>query len=185
MQWLIYWYCLEKVNLEVKCSWLVEFVIYYFDLGVFEFIWFVLLEGAGWWNEVFEVVGFIDVFQVKVLLEGVDFMDVCYNIINWVYCSIWGWFYGIIVVDLCIGEILKGYVFLGFFWVWQDFLIVQGLVEVYEAGEVVDLRLKEMALAWFRQFFVYEVGYMFGLVYNFVVSMNNCVLVMDYLYLFL
>lgn len=50
---------------------------------------------------------------MKVLFEGVDLMDVCYNVINWVYCVMCGWFYGLLVVDLCIGEIIKGYVMFG------------------------------------------------------------------------
>lgn len=179
-QRLIYRHRLEKANPEAKRSRPVEPVIYYLDPGVPEPIRSALLEGAGWWNEAFEAAGFIDAFQVKVLPEGADPMDVRYNIINWVHRSTRGWSYGTTVADPRTGEILKGHVLLGSLRVRQDFLIAQGLVEAYEAGEVADPRLKEMALARLRQLSAHEVGHTLGLAHNFAASMNNRASVMDY-----
>jgi hypothetical protein len=179
-QRLIYRHRLEKANPKAKRSRPVEPIVYYLDRGVPEPIRSALLEGAGWWNEAFEVAGFIDAFQVKVLPEGADPMDVRYNIINWVHRSTRGWSYGTTVADPRTGEILKGHVLLGSLRVRQDFLIAQGLIEAYESGEVADPRLKEMALARLRQLSAHEVGHTLGLAHNFAASINNRASVMDY-----
>jgi hypothetical protein len=40
------------------------------------------LEGASWWNQAFESAGFINAFQVKILPEDADPMDLRFNMIN-------------------------------------------------------------------------------------------------------
>jgi hypothetical protein len=67
-----------------------------------------LLEGASWWNQAFEAAGYINAFQVKVLPEDADPMDIRYNMINWVHRSTRGWSYGASVTDPRTGEIIKG-----------------------------------------------------------------------------
>jgi hypothetical protein len=42
------------------------------------------LEGASWWNQAFESAGF-NAFQVKILPEDADPMDLRFNMINWVH----------------------------------------------------------------------------------------------------
>jgi hypothetical protein len=37
------------------------------------------LEGASWWNQAFESAGFINAFQVKILPEDADPMDLRFN----------------------------------------------------------------------------------------------------------
>src|SRR6185295_1724624 len=59
-------------------------IIYYVDNGAPEPIRSALVEGASWWNAAFEAAGFKNAFQVKVLPEGADPMDIRYNMINWV-----------------------------------------------------------------------------------------------------
>ena len=44
-----------------------------------------LLEGASWWEQAFEAAGFKNAFQVKLLPEGADPMDIRYNVIQWVH----------------------------------------------------------------------------------------------------
>ena len=67
-----------------------------------------LLEGARWWNQAFEAAGFRNAFQVELLPDGADPMDVRYNMINWVHRSTRGWCYGGSVSDPRTGEIIKG-----------------------------------------------------------------------------
>ena len=103
-------------------------IVYYVDNGAPEPIRGALVEGASWWNQAFEAAGFRNAFQVKVLPEDADPMDLRYNMINWVHRSTRGWSYGGSVVDPRTGEILKGNVTLGSLRVRQDYLLGSGLV---------------------------------------------------------
>ena len=59
-----------------------------------------LIEGASWWNEAFKAAGYKNAFQVKLLPEEADPMDISrYNIIQWVHRSTRGWSYGESIVD--------------------------------------------------------------------------------------
>ncbi len=158
----------------------VEPIIYYVDRGAPEPIKLALIEGASWWNGAFEAAGYKNAFQVKVLPENADPMDVRYNVINWVHRSTRGWSYGSTVTDPRTGEIIKGHVLLGSLRVRQDFLIAQGLIQGYENGKDPDPRLLQMALARLRQLSAHEVGHTLGLAHNFTSSYNNRASVMDY-----
>ncbi|PHN02853.1 zinc-dependent metalloprotease [Flavilitoribacter nigricans] len=171
---------LEKKNPNTAVSEAVEPIVYYLDNGTPEPIRSALLEGARWWNQAYEAAGYKDAFQVKVLPDGADPMDVRYNMINWVHRSTRGWSYGSSVVDPRTGEIIKGHVLLGSLRVRQDFLIAQGLVEAYADGAEADPRLLEMALARLRQLSAHEVGHTIGLTHNFAASYNDRASVMDY-----
>lgn len=172
---------LEKKDPNAKVSEPVEPIVYYLDRGAPEPVRSALIEGASWWDEAFEAAGFKNAFQVKVLPEGADPMDVRYNVINWVHRSTRGWSYGTSVTDPRTGEIIKGHVLLGSLRVRQDFLIAQGLVEAaYADGEKADPRMLEMALARLRQLSAHEVGHTLGLAHNFAASTNGRASVMDY-----
>ena len=56
----------------------IEPIVYYLDRGVPEPVKSALIEGASWWNEAFEAAGFKDAFQIKVLPEDADMLDVRY-----------------------------------------------------------------------------------------------------------
>jgi len=171
---------LQKKDPTAKVSEAVEPIIYYLDRGTPEPIRSALIEGASWWNQAYEAAGYKNAFQVKVLPEDADPMDVRYNMINWVHRSTRGWSYGSSVSDPRTGEIIKGHVLLGSLRVRQDFLIAQGLVEAYENGEKPDPRLEQMALARLRQLSAHEVGHTLGIQHNFAASVNNNASVMDY-----
>ena len=176
----IYRHRLEKKDHTLEKSEPVTPIIYYLDRGVPEPVRSALLEGAGWWNEAFEAAGFINAFQVKMLPEGVDPLDIRYNVIQWVHRSTRGWSYGRTVVDPRTGEIIKGHVSLGSLRVRQDFLIAQGLLSPYKENYTDTEKATQMALARIRQLSAHEVGHTLGLVHNYASSANDRASVMDY-----
>ncbi|MCG8603972.1 zinc-dependent metalloprotease, partial [bacterium] len=171
---------LKKKNPTASMSEAVEPIIYYLDPGAPEPIRSALLEGALWWNQAFEAAGYKDAFQVKMLPEDADAMDVRYNVIQWVHRSTRGWSYGSTVMDPRTGEIIKGHVTLGSLRVRQDFLIAEGLLAPYEDGQPFSPAMQEMALARLRQLSAHEVGHTLGLAHNFAASVSNRASVMDY-----
>lgn len=171
---------LEKKNPNAAISEAVEPIVYYVDRGAPEPIRSALIEGAQWWNQAFEAAGYDNAFQVKVMPEGADPMDVRYNLIQWVHRSTRGWSYGASVSDPRTGEIIKGHVSLGSLRVRQDFLITQGLVKAYEEGKPVSPEMLKLALARLRQLSAHEVGHTIGLMHNFAASVDGRASVMDY-----
>ena len=155
-------------------------IIYYLDNGTPEPIRSALLEGAQWWNTAFEAAGFRNAFQVKILPDSADPMDIRYNVINWVHRSTRGWSYGATITDPRTGEIIKGQVSLGSLRVRQDYLIAQGLLAPFEQGMPVDNKMLKMALARLRQLAAHEVGHTLGLMHNYAASSVNRSSVMDY-----
>lgn len=171
---------LEKKDPGAARSEAVKPIIYYLDNGTPEPIRTALLEGASWWNQAFEAAGFINAFQVKVLPDTADPMDIRYNVINWVHRSTRGWSYGGGVTDPRTGEIIKGQVTLGSLRVRQDYMIAQGLLAPFENGMPADNKMMKMALDRLRQLSAHEVGHTLGLMHNYASSVNNRGSVMDY-----
>ncbi len=155
-------------------------IIYYVDRGAPEPIRSALVEGAQWWNQAFEAIGYKNAFQVELLPEGADPMDLRYNMIQWVHRSTRGWSYGDGVTDPRTGEIIKGHVTIGSLRVRQDYLIAQGLLAPYEEGKPVSDEMQKMALARIRQLSVHEVGHAIGLTHSFASSAADRASVMDY-----
>ncbi len=171
---------LEKKNPEAEISEAVEPIIYYLDNGTPEPVRSALLDGARWWNEAFEAIGYKDAFQVRVLPDDAHPLDIRYNVINWVHRSTRGWSYGGSVVDPRTGEIIKGNVLLGSLRVRQDYMIATGLLAPFEDGAEEDPRMMEMALARIRQLSAHEIGHTLGIYHNFAASVNDRASVMDY-----
>lgn len=171
---------LQKKDPQAARSEAVKPIIYYLDNGTPEPIRSALLEGASWWNQAFEAAGFINAFQVKMLPDSADPMDIRYNMINWVHRSTRGWSYGASVVDPRTGEIIKGQVTLGSLRVRQDYLIATGLLAPFEQGVPADDKMMKMALARLRQLSAHEVGHTIGLMHNYSSSVNDRASVMDY-----
>ncbi len=172
---------LEKKNPDQAVSEAKEPIIYYLDPGTPEPVRSALLDGARWWNQAYEAIGFKDAFQVKMLPADADPMDLRYNVIQWVHRSTRGWSYGASVVDPRTGEILKGHVSLGSLRIRQDFLIAQALLnQPFKDRDDNYQPMLEMALARIRQLSAHEVGHTIGFAHNFAASTNGRASVMDY-----
>ena len=171
---------LEKRDPSAAMSEPVEPIVYYLDRGTPEPIRSALLDGARWWNQAFEAAGYRDAFQVELMPEGADPLDVRYNVIQWVHRSTRGWSYGSSVTDPRTGEIIKGHVTLGSLRVRQDWLIAEGLLSPYLGGDEEPPELAELALARIRQLSAHEVGHTLGLGHNYYASSQGRISVMDY-----
>lgn len=177
----IYRHRLEKKDPLAAVSEAVEPIVYYLDNGTPEPVRSALLEGGQWWNQAFESIGFKDAFQVKILPDDADPLDVRYNVIQWIHRSTRGWSYGSSVSDPRTGEIIKGHVSLGSLRIRQDFMIALGLLEApFAEGANKENEALEMALARIRQLSAHEIGHTLGFAHNFTSSAKNRTSVMDY-----
>jgi hypothetical protein len=176
---------LHKKDPNAPVSEAVEPIVYYLDPGIPEPVMSALKDGAMWWDQAFSAIGYKNAFQVKVLPEGADPMDVRYNVIQWVHRATRGWSYGASVTDPRTGEIIKGHVTLGSLRVRQDYLIALGLTSPFSDNAAEDKNVstqaqKDMALARIRQLSAHEVGHTLGIAHNFSASEYGRESVMDY-----
>lgn len=178
---------LEKTDPSAAVSDVVKPIVYYVDHGVPEPIRSALVEGAAWWGEAFERAGFRNAYEVRILPEDADPMDIRYNVINWVHRSTRGWSYGSGVIDPRTGEIIKGNVSLGSLRIRQDVLLASGLIPPYEGPDpevlaTLDATVSpsELALARIRQLSAHEVGHTLGIHHNMAASTYDRGSVMDY-----
>jgi len=171
---------LQKKDPTVSMSEAVKPIVYYLDNGTPEPIRSALLAGARWWNQAYEAAGYKNAFQVEILPDSADPMDIRYNMINWVHRSTRGWSYGASITDPRTGEIIKGQVTLGSLRVRQDYLIFTSLLSPYVNGKPVTDQMRTAALHRLRQLAAHEVGHTLGLQHNYASSFNNRASVMDY-----
>ena len=171
---------LHKKDPAAAMSEAVEPIVYYLDRGTPEPIRSALLDGARWWNQAFEAAGYRNAFQVEMLPEGADPLDVRYNVIQWIHRSTRGWSYGASVTDPRTGEIIKGHVSLGSLRVRQDYLIAEGLLSPYKTGTETPPELAQLALARLRQLSAHEVGHTLGYGHNYYDSTAGRISVLDY-----
>jgi hypothetical protein len=171
---------LQKKDPSAAVSEAVKPIVYYVDRGAPEPVRSALLEGARWWNQAFEAIGYKDALRVEMMPADVDPMDVRYNVIQWVHRSTRGWSYGNALLDPRTGEIIQGRVSLGSLRDRQDFMIAEGLLAPYDKTNTASPKLMEMVLARLRQLSAHEVGHTLGLQHNYAASPVSRASVMDY-----
>jgi len=175
---------LEKTDPSAAVSTVKKPIVYYVDRGAPEPVRSALLQGASWWASAFEKAGFKDAYRVELLPEGVDAMDIRYNVIHWAHRATRGWSYGSALTDPRTGQIIRGAVTLGSQRVRQDILIAESLLAPYGKNAPADKHklAEEMALARLRQLSAHEVGHTLGFAHNFAASRfgNGNGSVMDY-----
>lgn len=171
---------LEKVDPSAARSPVKKPIVFYIDRSAPEPIRSALKDGVSWWNSAFEAAGFENAFQVGILPEGVDPLDVRYNVVNWVDRATRGWSYGQPIADPRTGEIIKGSVLLGSLRTRQDLIIFQALVGAGLTGTGNPNDPITAALARIRQLGAHEVGHALGLAHNFAASTQGRYSVMDY-----
>ncbi len=171
---------LEKVDPSAAVSPVKKPIVFYIDRAAPGPVRTALVEGVSWWKAAFDAAGYENAFQVAVLPDGADPLDIRYNVVNWVDRATRGWSYGQPIDDPRTGEILKGSVLLGSLRVRQDMTIFQALVGagLTGTGDVNDPIAA--ALARIRQLGAHEVGHAIGLAHNFAASTQGRYSVMDY-----
>ncbi|CAA9334748.1 MAG: FIG00722096: hypothetical protein, partial [uncultured Microvirga sp.] len=171
---------LEKLDPAAPRSRVKKPIVFYIDRSAPEPIRTALFEGASWWKQAFEAAGYIDAYRVEILPEGIDPLDIRYNVVNWTNRATRGWSYGQVVEDPRTGEIVKGQVLLGSLRVRQDMLIFEGLVGADKVGTGGANDPVAAALARLRQLSAHEVGHALGIAHNFAASTQGRFSVMDY-----
>jgi hypothetical protein len=171
---------LEKVDPAAARSPVKEPIVFYIDRSAPEPVRSALREGVSWWNQAFDAAGFENAFRAEILPDGVDPLDVRYNVVNWIDRATRGWSYGNVIADPRTGEIIKGSVLLGSLRARQDMIIFQALVGAGLTGTGDPNDPITATLARIRQLGAHEVGHALGLQHNFAASTQGRYSVMDY-----
>jgi len=168
---------LEKTDPAAQRSTVKKPIVFYIDRATPEPMRSALVEGVSWWAKAFEDAGYIDAFRAEVMPEGMDPMDIRYNVVHWVDRATRGWAYGQAITDPRTGEIVKGMVVIGSERLRQNIEIFKGLVGAAATGGNDPARA---GLARMRQLAAHEVGHTLGFAHNFAASTQDRASVMDY-----
>lgn len=171
---------LRKKDPSAPSSEAVEPIVYYVDRGAPEPVRSAILEGVGWWKEAFEAIGYRGAFRAELLPEGVDPLDIRYNVVSWVHRKTRGWSYASRIIDPRTGELIKSGVVLESQRIRQDYLMAQSLIADYGGEGGPSGALTRFALDRIRQLACHEVGHNLGLDHNFASSADGRASVMDY-----
>ncbi|HET7599932.1 MAG TPA: zinc-dependent metalloprotease [Gemmatimonadales bacterium] len=165
---------LERENPADPASPIRNPLVYYVDRGIPEPIRTATLAGARFWVEAFDRAGLAGAFRVELLPEGVDPMDLRYNVIQWENRNEIGWSIGDALVDPRTGEILKGMARMDSHRGRTSYDIVAALAGAETAADT------HFVLGRVRQVTAHEVGHTLGMAHNYIASTYGRGSVMDY-----
>ncbi|NKF24458.1 zinc-dependent metalloprotease [Solimonas marina] len=171
---------LQKTDPSAARSTVKKPIVFYVDNTAPPRIQQALIDGASWWKQAFDAMGYIDAFQVKVLPKGADPYDARYNMIFWSHRVTRGWSYGHLVLDPRTGEIVHGDVLLGSQRTRQDIIMFEGLLGTANSGKGGPNDPVELALARLRQLTAHEAGHVLGFEHNFASNTQGRSSVLDY-----
>lgn len=166
---------LERVNPNDSRSAIKKPIVFYVDRGIPEPLRTATLEGVGFWTQAFDRAGLVGGFRVELLPEGVDPMDVRYNVVQWINRNERGWSVGGALTDPRTGEMLKGMARMDSHRNRTDY-------NIYAAFAGADVAAADTAfvLARIRQVSAHEVGHTLGIGHNYIASTYERGSVMDY-----
>jgi hypothetical protein len=166
---------LQRANPNDPRSAIVKPITFYVDRGIPEPLRTATLEGVGFWTEAFNRAGLQGGFRVELLPEGVDPMDVRYNVVQWINRNERGWSVGGALTDPRTGEMLKGMARMDSHRNRTDY-------NIYAAFAGADVAAADTAfvLARIRQVSAHEVGHTIGIGHNYIASTYERGSVMDY-----
>ena len=166
---------LERVNPNDPKSPIRNPIVYYVDRGIPEPLRTATLQGVAFWTEAFDRAGLKGAFKVELLPEGVDPMDVRYNVVQWENRNERGWSVGGALTDPRTGEMLKGMARMDSHRNRTDYNIYAALLGADAAAADT-----AFVLARIRQVSAHEVGHTLGLGHNYIASTYERGSVMDY-----
>ena len=166
---------LERANPNDGRSAIKKPIVFYIDRGIPEPLRTATLEGVGFWTQAFDRAGLTGGFRVELLPEGVDPMDVRYNVVQWINRNERGWSVGGALTDPRTGEMLKGMARMDSHRNRTDY-------NIYAAFAGADVAAADTAfvLARIRQVSAHEVGHTLGLGHNYIASTYERGSLMDY-----
>lgn len=166
---------LERVNPRDPSSPIKNPIVYYVDRGMPEPLRSASIDGARFWEQVFDQAGLKGGFKVELLPEGADPMDARYNVVQWVNRNERGWSVGGSLGDPRTGEILKGMARMDSHRGRTDYNLYAGLMGAEPAAADT-----HFVLARVRQVTAHEIGHTLGLGHNYIASTYDRGSVMDY-----
>lgn len=149
-------------------------IVYYIDRGMPEPIRSATLEGARFWTTAFERAGLAGGFVVELLPEGVDPLDIRYNVVQWEHRNERGWSIGGALGDPRTGRILKGMARMDSHRGRTAFKLVSALTSARTAADT------HFVLGRVRQVTAHEIGHTLGMAHNYIASTSDRASVMDY-----
>jgi hypothetical protein len=166
---------LERVNPADAASPFKNPIVYYIDRGIPEPLRTATVEGAKFWEQVFNEAGLRGAFRVELLPEGADPLDARYNVVQWINRSERGWSVGGSLGDPRTGQILKGMARMDSHRARTDYNIYAGLMGAEAAAADT-----AFVLARVRQVTAHEIGHTLGMGHNYIASSYERGSVMDY-----
>ena len=144
------------------------------DRGIPEPIRTATLEGARFWVEAFDRAGLTGGFQVELMPEGADPLDLRYNVIQWQNRNEIGWSIGGGLIDPRTGEMVKGAARMDSHRGRTSWNIAAALAGAANAADT------HFVLGRVRQVTAHEVGHTLGMAHNYIASTYGRGSVMDY-----